>query len=431
MDGVLFNKGQTVLVVYPCGKPDTSYTIPDSVTSIKDRAFNDCQNLTSVEIPDSVMSIEDMAFRGCQNLTSVEIPGSVTSIGEAAFYECFGLESIFLPVGLDTSSEVIPETASQVRYRLANDEVTITEIALGTGKTGVAIPATICGYPVNSISADCTGITSIFLPDDLNASSANIPATTTKVRYSLDTDNGEVTITGIELGTGETSVAIPETICGYPVVAVVASEQSEVGAHKCNSRAVIMSEALKTAGTCQSEAVYYYSYGICGKVYSDDNTTFNGEKDSSNHTGGTEIRGAKDATCTEVGYTGDTCCKGCGAILSQGSSENKLKHDLVKTPAKEATAAETGNKVYWQCENCKNYFADEKGEKEISLEDTVIKKLTPETDGDKDQSTKADAEDSVKTGDDANLALWLALMLLSGAGITGVTAYTRRKRTNE
>ena len=48
------------------------------------------------------------------------------------------------------------------------------------------------------------------------------------------------------------------------------------------------------------------------------------------------------------------------------------------------------------------------------------------TNGDSDNDNKI-----AKTGDDTNLALWLALMLLSGAGITGVTAYARRKRTNE
>lgn len=48
------------------------------------------------------------------------------------------------------------------------------------------------------------------------------------------------------------------------------------------------------------------------------------------------------------------------------------------------------------------------------------------TNGDSDNADK-----NAKTGDDTNLALWLALMLLSGAGITGVTVYTRRKRTNE
>ena len=53
------------------------------------------------------------------------------------------------------------------------------------------------------------------------------------------------------------------------------------------------------------------------------------------------------------------------------------------------------------------------------------------TNGEADKDSKADAEDSAKTGDDTNLALWLALMLLAGAGITGTTIYTRRKRTNE
>ena len=53
-------------------------------------------------------------------------------------------------------------------------------------------------------------------------------------------------------------------------------------------------------------------------------------------------------------------------------------HNLKKISAKAATVTETGNIEYWQCENCKKYFADEKGEKEISLEDTVIAKLPPE-----------------------------------------------------
>ena len=56
---------------------------------------------------------------------------------------------------------------------------------------------------------------------------------------------------------------------------------------------------------------------------------------------------------------------------------------------------------------------------------------TTNGDADKDKDSNADAEDSAKTGDDTNLALWLALMLLAGAGITGTAVYTIRKRTNE
>ena len=58
-------------------------------------------------------------------------------------------------------------------------------------------------------------------------------------------------------------------------------------------------------------------------------------------------------------------------------------------------------------------------------------KIDTTNDSNNDNDSKTDAEDSAKTGDDANLALWLALMLLSGAGITGTAVYTRRKRTNE
>ena len=51
------------------------------------------------------------------------------------------------------------------------------------------------------------------------------------------------------------------------------------------------------------------------------------------------------------------------------------------------------------------------------------------TDG-SDNASKSD-EDSAKTGDDNNLALWLVLMLLAGAGTAGTAVYTRRKRTTE
>ena len=58
-------------------------------------------------------------------------------------------------------------------------------------------------------------------------------------------------------------------------------------------------------------------------------------------------------------------------------------------------------------------------------------KIDVTDDSNNDNDSKADAEDSAQTGDDTNLALWITLMLLSVAGITGVTAYNRRKRTNE
>ena len=70
-------------------------TIADGTVSISPRAFSSAQ-ITSVSIPASVTSIGDLAFNGCQDLTSVIIPASVTSIGNYAFQSCTKLEYVYV-----------------------------------------------------------------------------------------------------------------------------------------------------------------------------------------------------------------------------------------------------------------------------------------------------------------------------------------------
>lgn len=93
-NGVLYNKDKTTLICYPAGKKDSSYIIPDSVTSIGEYAFYKCTSLSSVTIPDSVTSVGAYAFNGCTSLESVTIPDSVTSIGDRAFFCCTNLTSL-------------------------------------------------------------------------------------------------------------------------------------------------------------------------------------------------------------------------------------------------------------------------------------------------------------------------------------------------
>ena len=80
VNGILFDKHQKVLLCYPGGKTDSSYAIPDSVTTVSHGAFEGCTSLNSVTIPDSVTSIEGDTFNSCTSLTSITIPNSVTSI---------------------------------------------------------------------------------------------------------------------------------------------------------------------------------------------------------------------------------------------------------------------------------------------------------------------------------------------------------------
>lgn len=77
--GVLFDKSKSVLIKYPEGKKDTSYIIPDRVTSIGDFAFMYCISLKSIIIPESVPSIGKGALFLCESLKSITIPENVTS----------------------------------------------------------------------------------------------------------------------------------------------------------------------------------------------------------------------------------------------------------------------------------------------------------------------------------------------------------------
>ena len=96
LDGVLFSKDQSMLILYPYGRSG-SYAVPDSVTTIGKYAFARCSALTSVKIPDSVTSIGDSAFFECSALTSVTIGNGVTNIGDEAFCVCDSLSSVTIP----------------------------------------------------------------------------------------------------------------------------------------------------------------------------------------------------------------------------------------------------------------------------------------------------------------------------------------------
>jgi len=79
LDGVLYNKGKTVLYSYPVGKTVSSFSIPNSVTSIEKVAFAYCASLTNITIPSSVTSIGRAAFSNCTSLTNVKFEGTILS----------------------------------------------------------------------------------------------------------------------------------------------------------------------------------------------------------------------------------------------------------------------------------------------------------------------------------------------------------------
>ncbi len=174
----------------------TSVAIPSSVTSVGNYAFQDCSGLTKVivtdiaawcgisfgffeevsnplyyahhlycdenteitnlVIPQSVSSINKYAFYGCSGLTSVEIPSSVLSIGNQAFFCCSGLTSMTVDKGNGV-------------YDSRNDcnaiiETASNELILGCQNT--VIPSSVTSIGDNAFSC-CIGLTSVTIPSSV------------------------------------------------------------------------------------------------------------------------------------------------------------------------------------------------------------------------------------------------------------------------
>ena len=66
IDGVLFNRSQDLLVLYPRARTESVYVVPSTVRTIADYAFQDAKNLTDVELHDNLTRIGLGAFDGTQ-----------------------------------------------------------------------------------------------------------------------------------------------------------------------------------------------------------------------------------------------------------------------------------------------------------------------------------------------------------------------------
>ena len=74
LDGVLFDEIQYYLYVYPAGKTQTAYTVPDTVRTIGQYAFRGAETLQSVVVPDQVTRIGAGAFSGCTGIREITLP---------------------------------------------------------------------------------------------------------------------------------------------------------------------------------------------------------------------------------------------------------------------------------------------------------------------------------------------------------------------
>ena len=152
--------------------------------------------------------------------------------------------------------------------------------------------------------------------------------------------------------------------------------------------------------TCIEDGnIQYWYCDACGKYFSDETLTEEITKEetvvkATGH-GETELKNAKEATCTVEGYTGDKVCKVCGLVVEKGKVTAKAAHNFKDG----------------KCTVCKatdpNY---------------VPTKPTVPENGDKE---------SPQTGDSTNIALWFAIMLTAGTILTGTVLYSKKKKCSK
>ena len=118
-----------------------------------------------------------------------------------------------------------------------------------------------------------------------------------------------------------------------------------------------------------------------------------------------------NATCTEKAI-----CEVCGKAYGELDPNNHA--DLKHISAKAATEDTEGNIEYWYCGGCDKYYSDKDGTKEIAKVDTVTARI------------KGNFK-SPRTGNASDLALWIALLFVSGGAAVGITLVGRKKKRAE
>lgn len=174
-DGMLLSKNGNTLLIYPAGRTNASYTLPDSISALQPFAFRDSQHLISLSLPEGITSLAADTFNGSQSIEQILFPNTLSSINANAFR---GMASFTAHVYKDSPAHRWFAAQSDIPYVLrtsASDIVTLpgkltviqADAFRASGFKAIRIPDS-CLVIRSGAFADCENLEEVYLPADIH-----------------------------------------------------------------------------------------------------------------------------------------------------------------------------------------------------------------------------------------------------------------------
>ena len=180
-DGVLFDKNNNILISYPSGKEETTYSIPDWVTEIAYAAFSENNYLKGITLPDKVEKINGNPFCGCIGLEAILISpfnqffefyhGTLFNTVDReliAYLWASEEDSYTLPSGVRSIGQEAFYKHPELRtIKFSQSLTTIKDAAFAeSGLREITIPNAVTEIAKNAFS-NCADLESVNLPSNL------------------------------------------------------------------------------------------------------------------------------------------------------------------------------------------------------------------------------------------------------------------------